>query len=221
MNLTEAVKGRRSIRGYKTDPVPQELLQEIIETAIHAPSAMNTQPWEITIITGEPLDNIRKGNVETVTGGKGPNPEVSSERYEGVYRDRQVGLGKQLFALLDIGREDREKRMAWTLQGFRFFDAPAAIIVSVDKSLSPAHAYTDIGIIMQTICLTAFAHGLGTCIMGQGIMFPEVIRKYTDIPDSKTIFLSTPIGYPDPDHPANKLVTERASIDEHTRFLGF
>ena len=149
MNLTEAVKGRRSIRGYKTDPVPQELLQEIIETAIHAPSAMNTQPWEITIITGEPLDNIRKGNVETATGGKGPNPEVSSERYEGVYRDRQVGLGKQLFALLDIGREDREKRMAWTLQGFRFFDAPAAIIVSVDKSLSPAHAYTDIGIICR------------------------------------------------------------------------
>ncbi len=221
MDFIETVRGRKSIRGYKPDPVPQELLWEIIETAVRAPSAMNTQPWEITVVTGEPLENIKKENIETVTGGKGPNPDTPMERYEGIYRDRQVGLAKGLFGLLEISREDREKRMAWTMSGFRFFDAPAVIIVSVDKSLAPAHAFTDMGIIMQTICLTAYAHGLGTCIMGQGIMFPEVVRKYTDIPDSKIIFLCTPIGYPDPDFPANKLVTERASLNDSARFLGF
>jgi nitroreductase len=221
MDFIEVVKGRKSIRGYKPDPVPLELLREIIETAVRAPSGMNTQPWEITVITGEPLENIKKSNIETVTAGTGPNLDIPTSRHEGIYRDRQVRLAKEIFRLLNISREDQEKRIAWTMRGFRFFDAPAAIIISIDKSLGPAHAYTDIGILLQTICLTAFAHGLGTCIMIQGIMFPDVVRKYTDIPDSKVIFLCTPIGYPDPDYPVNKLLTERASLEESTRFIGF
>ena len=221
MDFIETVLGRKSIRGYKPDPVPKDIIQDIIQTAVRAPSAMNTQPWEITVATGEPLDNIKNGNIETLTQGKGPNPGRPMGRYEGVYRDRQVGLAKELFSLMDISREDKEKRIAWTMRGFRFFEAPAAIFISVDKSLAPAHAYTDIGIILQTICLPAYAHGLGTCIMDQGIMFPDVVRKYTGIPDSKDIFLCTPIGYPDPEYPANKLVTPREPLDNSTRFIGF
>ncbi|MBW2061952.1 MAG: nitroreductase [Deltaproteobacteria bacterium] len=221
MDAIEAIQGRKSIRGYKPDPVPREILQEIIEIASRAPSSMNTQSWEITVVTGEPLENIKQGNIEMLTAGKGPNPDIKMEKYEGVYRERQVGLAIELFKLMGIGREDKEKRMAWTMRGFRFFDAPAAIILSTDKSLAPAHAFTDQGIIIQTICLTALSFGLGTCIMGQGIMFPDVVRKYTGIPESKQIFLCTPIGYPDPEYPANKLQSPRASLEETTRFIGF
>lgn len=221
MDLIEAVSGRKSIRGYKPDPVPKDIIQTIIQTAVRAPSAMNTQPWEITVVTGEPLDNIKNGNIEALTQGKGPNPGRPMGRYEGVYRGRQVALAKELFALMNISKEDKDKRTAWTMRGFRLFDAPAAIFLSLDESLAPVHAYTDIGIIVQTICLTAYAHGLGTCIMDQGIMFPDVVRKYTGIPDSEVIFLCTPIGYPDPDYPANRLVTPRESLDDSTRFIGF
>jgi hypothetical protein len=60
----EVVKGRRSIRGYLDKPVPRALIEEVIALAMRAPSSMNTQPWNFTVVTGEPLDRIRAGNTE-------------------------------------------------------------------------------------------------------------------------------------------------------------
>ena len=94
-------------------------------------------------------------------------------------------------------------------------------MVFVPNSLGRRKHYTDVGILMQTICLAALARGLGTCIMGQGVMFPDVVRKHTGIPETKRVFLSTPIGYPDPAFPANQLKTARASLEENVRFVGF
>jgi len=62
--LDTLVNERRSIRGYKKEPVSRELISEIIEVAKGAPSSMNTQPWFFHVVTGEPLERIRKGNTE-------------------------------------------------------------------------------------------------------------------------------------------------------------
>jgi nitroreductase len=221
MDVIDAIRSRTSIRGYKPDPVPQEVLREILEVATRAPSGMNTQSWEITVVTGEPLNNIRQDAAAMFSAGTAPNPDYQMESYQGVYKERQVALAMELFRLLGITREDKKQRMEWMMQGFGFFDAPAAIIVATDKSLEPAHSYTDVGILMQTICLTALSHGLGTCIMGQGVMYPDVVRKHTGIPESKRLFLSTPVGYPDPDFPANQLRTTRVPVEESVKFLGF
>jgi hypothetical protein len=105
-------------------------------------------------------------------------------------------------------------------RGFRFFDAPAAIILSVDKSLDES-CLLDIGTISQTICLTALNYGLSTCIEDQGIMFPEVVRKFTHIPDSERIILSIAIGYPDWSLPANKLESKREPIGSTITWCGF
>lgn len=83
MDFIEAVLGRKSIRGYMPDPVPKDIIQDIIQTAVRAPSAMNTQPWEITVATGEPLENIKNGNIETLTQGKGPKPGRPMVRVRG------------------------------------------------------------------------------------------------------------------------------------------
>ena len=221
MDIVEAIRSRKSIRGYKTDPVPGEVLREIIDIAIRAPSAMNTQPWEITIITGEVLDKIKKDNIEMVNLGVTPHPEAPHMRFEGEYRQRQVDLAIDIFKLMDITREDKEKRAQWALRGNRFFDAPAAIILSMDKSLDDsAMSFFDIGAIMQTICLAALKHGLGTCVEDQGVMFPEVVRKHTGIPESKRIMMSIAIGYPDWDFPANKLDTPREPVDNVITWCG-
>ncbi|MDY6893202.1 MAG: nitroreductase [Chloroflexota bacterium] len=221
MDVIEAITTRRSIRGYKPDPVPKEMLREILEVSVRAPSAMNTQPWEITVVAGEVLDNIRKDNIEMMTSGNFPTPDISMKPYEGLFKQRQVDLAVEIFQLLGIAREDKEKRAEWMQKGFRFFDAPAAIIVSVDRSLDLSRPLNDIGAIVQTICLTAMNHGLGTCITGQGIMFPEVVRKHTGIPDSKLTILSIAIGYPDWDFPANKLITSREPLESNTTWHGF
>jgi len=223
MDVIEAVKKRKSIRGYKPDPVPRQVLEQILELASHAPSAMNTQPWEFTVLTGEVLENVRRSNIELLKSGVSLNPEhvVAGWPRESIYRQRQVDLAKQLFQLMDIPREDREKRAKWLERGFRYFDAPAAIILSTDRCLGESGPLLDIGAVIQTICLTALHFGLGTCIEDQGTMYPQVIRRYAHIPESKRIIAAIAIGYPDWDFPANKVESAREPIKNVTTWLGF
>ena len=142
-------------------------------------------------------------------------------RFDGIYRQRQIDLAIDIFKLMDITREDKEKRAKWSQRGHRFFDAPAAIILSMDRALDEsAMSFFDIGAIMQTICLVALKYGLGTCIEDQGVMFPEVVRKYTGIPESKRIMMGIAIGYPDWDFPANKLETTREPVDSVVTWCG-
>ena len=221
MDVVEAIRTRKSIRGFRPDPVPKEILRDILDIATRAPSAMNTQPWEIIVIAGEVLENIKRGNIEMLESGTLPNPNVSVQPFEGVYRQRQVDLAIQIFQLMGIAREDKAKRAEWMKRGFRFFDAPAAFILSVDKALKPWWELFDFGAISQTICLAALKYGLGTCIEDQGVMYPEVIRKYTGIPESKRIIICIPIGYPDWDFPANRLESKREPVEAIATWYGF
>jgi len=219
MDLFSAVTARKSIRGYLPDPVSQEIIRKILEVSLKAPSGNNIQPWEVTVVTGAVLDNIKRDNVAALLAG---TPGVSrSEEYSGIYRQRQVELAVDIFALMDIGREDHEKRREWLLRGFRFFDAPAALIITADKSLQGTWALFDIGALSQTICLAATAYGVATCIEEQGVTFPEVIRKNTGIPENKEVIIGIALGYPDPDFPANRLNSQRESLEEITTWLGF
>ena len=220
MDLIEAIQTRKSIRGYKPDLVPRDVLQEIIKIASRAPSALNSQPWECTIVAGDVLDDIRRDNIAEFASGIAPHPElVWHGRLEGDYRKRQVSLGIQLFQLMGIAREDQEKKIEWTKLGFRFFDAPAAIILYIDESMRDVSQF-DIGTITQTIALAAMHYGLGTCIQGQGLMYPEVIRKHTGIPETKRLSINLAIGYPDWDFPANKVQSEREPLEIATTWFG-
>ncbi|MBW2637117.1 MAG: nitroreductase [Deltaproteobacteria bacterium] len=223
MDIEEAIRSRKSIRKYKTDPVPKKILREILEIAQRAPSAMNTQPWEFVVITGEVLDTIKRVNVEKLNAGAPMQPDllVVGWPQDSIYRQRQVELGKELFRLMDIPRLDKKKRAKWMERGFRYFDAPATIIITADRSLTEAGPLLDIGAVMQSICLAALGFGLGTCIEDQGVLYPEVVREYAEIPDSKRLIMAITIGYPDWDFPANSLVSSREEIDTITTWCGF
>lgn len=219
MNLMEAILGRKSIRGYKPDPVPRPVISEILETAVKSPSAMNTQPWEFTVVAGEVLSNICRDNIEKLLSGTSPHTLKST--YQGIYRQRQVELAIDIFRLMDIKREDQARRAEWMQRGFRFFDAPAAIIVCTDESLAGTWSLFDAGAVSQTICLAALKYGLGTCIEDQGVMFPEVIKKHTGLPETKQIVIGIAIGYPDWDFPANQLISRREPVENITSWHGF
>lgn len=219
MEILDAIRTRRSIRAYLPLEVSQEIIREIMEVSMRTPSAINTQPWEITVVSGEVLESIRRENIENILSGA---PTKEPLKYEGLYKQRQIELAIDLFNLMNIKREDREKRKEWSLRGYRFFDAPVAIILSIDKSLRyGTMASYDIGALGLNICLTAMNYGLGTCIEEQGVVFPEVIRKYTGIPDNKDIIIGIALGYPDPTFPANQIVSRRVPVEEVTSWCGF
>jgi len=223
MDVVEAIKNRKSIRCFKSDPVPKEVIGEILEIAGRAPSAMNTQPWEFMVLAGELLENIRKANLENLYSGVPRQPEHTVVGWQrgSIYWDRQVGLAKQIFTLMDIQREDKEKRAQWSERGFRYFDAPAAILLLTDKALSADGPLLDLGAVMQTICLTALNYDLGTCIEDQGTGFPETLRRFAPIPDSKRIIISIAIGYPDWGFTGNKLETIRQPVENYVTWCGF
>lgn len=223
MNIIEAIHKRKSIRDFQAKPVSKDILKEILELAARSPSAMNTQPWEFMVVSGEVLDKIRKANVEKLNSGEAPQSEHSVVGWtkDSIYRKRQVELAKELFRLMGIAREDEKKRKAWLERGFRYFDAPCAIIILTDKSLEESAPLLDLGAIMQTICLAATHYGLGTCIEDQGVMYPKVLRQHLNIADSKRIVMSIAIGYPNEDFPANNLTSSREPIESLTSWYGF
>ena len=223
MDILDAIRTRKSIRGYKPDPVPKAVIREILEIASRSPSTMNTQPWEFVVVAGEPLHKIQEGCAEKFKAGEIPQPEhhIVGWTNDSIYRVRQVDLAKHIFQVMDINREDKVKRTAWMERGFRYFNAPAAIVVFVDKTLSETGPVMDVGIIIQTICLAALNFGLGTCIHDQGVFYPEVVKRYAGIPDSKRVMIAISIGYPDKENIVNKISSAREPLDNHTSWIGF
>ena len=223
MDVVEAIRKRKSIRGFKPDPISKKTISDILEIACRAPSGVNAQPWEFAVLAGDVLDNIRQRNVELFKSNEPFKPEFAGDPFprDSVYRQRQVQLGATLFKLMEIPREDKKKRAQWIERGFRFFDAPAVIIILVDRSLDLKGALIDIGTLLQNICLTALKYDLGTCILDQGIQYPQATRKFTHIPESKLILMTVAIGYPDWDFPANKLETTREPVESLTTWYGF
>lgn len=223
MELKQAMQERRSIRGFKKDPVPRALLEEVIALANRAPSSMNTQPWHLHVLTGEPLEKVREGNSTRMLQGVPPVREISDHgAYAGVHRDRQVGIAKQLFAAMGIERDDKERRQDWVMRGFRQFDAPVSIVITYDRSLHGSDdAPFDCGAVTTALVNAAWSRGLGCVINSQGIMQSPVVREHARIREDQVIMKCVAMGYPDESFPANAVVSNRKSVDEAVTFLGF
>jgi nitroreductase len=223
LSYDDVVRGRRSIRGYKPDPVPKALIREILELAMRAPSSMNTQPWNFHVITGEPLDRIRAGNTERNLAGVPHSREFRiGQPFAGPHRERQVEVAKQLFGAMGIAREDKEGRQDWVLRGFRQFDAPVCIIVTYDRVLDGSDDTPfDCGAVTNALVNAAWSRGLGAVINSQGIMQSPVVREHANIPDDQVIMKAIALGWPDDSFPANAVVSHRKSVDEAATFLGF
>ena len=219
----EVVMGRRSIRGYLDRAVPRELIEEILTLAMRSPSSMNTQPYHFHVITGEPLDRIRKGNTERILAGEPDSREFRrGEPFAGVHRDRQVACAVQLFEAMGIARDDKEARQDWVLRGFRQFDAPVCVIITYDRELDGSDDTPfDCGAVTTALVNAAWSKGLGCVINSQGIMQSPVVREHAGIPDDQVIMKAVAMGWPDPDFPANPVRITRRSVDEAARFVGF
>jgi nitroreductase len=217
------VLGRRSIRGFKPDPVPIALLREVIGLAIRAPSSYNTQPWRFSVITGAPLDRIRAGNVERTLGGVAPSREIrAGGEYGGTHRARQIEVAKQLFGAMGIARDDMSGRQDWALRGFRQFDAPVSVIITYDRALHGGDvAPFDCGGVANALVNAAWSRGLGCVINSQGIMQSPVVRAEAGIPDDQVIMIAIAMGWPDEAFPANAVVSNRKGVDEAAVFVGF
>ncbi len=223
MEFEELVRTRRSIRGYKADPVPRDVIDEIISVAKGAPSSMNSQPWHVHVLTGAPLDEIRRRNMEEMEAGVKPKRDIFTHGpYEGEHRRRQVDIAKKLFAAMGIERHDAERRQDWVRRGFRQFDAPVSIILTYDRVLDPgATCHFDLGALSYGIVLAAWDRGIGAVVNGQGISRSDIVREVARIPDDEVIMTAIAMGYPNDDFAANAVRSDREPNEAFVRYVGF
>ncbi|MBX9749009.1 MAG: nitroreductase [Roseococcus sp.] len=223
MDFETLSRTRRSVRGYKPDPVPRAVIEEIVEVAKRAPSSMNTQPWHVHVLTGAPLERVRQRNIQTMAGGAKANRDIVSHgEYEGVHRARQVAIAVKLFGAMGIARDDKPMRQDWVMRGFRQFDAPVSLVLTYDRALDPgAVVHFDLGALSYGICLAAWDRGLGTVVNGQGIMRSEIVREEAQIPEDQVIMTCIALGYPEESFPANGVAADREPNENFLRFVGF
>ena len=219
----DVVLGRRSIRGFKREPVPKAVIREVLEMAMRAPSSHNTQPCNFYVVTGEPLARIRKGTTERNLAGVPDSREFRTHGgYAEAHRRRQIEVAKQLFGVMGIAREDMAGRQDWVLRGFRQFDAPVSIVVTYDRAIHGSDiAPFDCGAVTNAIVNAAWSRGLGCVINSQGIMQSPVVREHAGIAEDQVIMICVAMGWPDDSFPANAVVSLRKSVDEAAVFVGF
>jgi nitroreductase len=223
MNFAAFAASRKSVRGFTKKPVSKQLVDNIISTAKWAPSSYNTQTWRVHAVTGDVLDKIREDNTKNTLAGK---PHVRDfpykEDYEGVHRKRQIEVAVQLFEVMGISREDKQKRMEWMMRGFRQFDAPVSLVLTYDKDLEPAGiTQFGLGALAYGIVLAAWDLGLGCVINGQGIMQSDVVHKHAQIPNTEAIMICIALGYPDEDFAANEVRSTRVDNQDFVKYHGF
>ena len=218
-SVSEALDTRITVRQFIDKAVPEDVLRGVLDKAMRSPSGGNLQPWKLHVMTGETLSNFTKHATEITLAGKmeaPTHPAYPSPLWE-PQRSWRYKLGEDMYALLDIPRENKMGRLVWLAQNSKFFEAPVGIIVTGDKRLN-APQHIDIGIFLQSVMLLAREAGLHTAPQGWWRNWSSVCHKFLDIPETEEVIVGMGIGYGDPDAPVNKLYADRAELDDVARF---
>ena len=219
-----AILSRRSLRAFKTDPVPRAVVEQILSVASRAPSGSNIQPWQVRVLTGTALERLKRVLLDQVKA-HGVDSMKRAYNYYPVkwyepYLARRRKLGWSLYGTLGIGRDDKDKMAAQHARNFAFFDAPIGIVFTIDRDLEIG-SWLDYGMFIQSVMLAARARGLDTCAQAALADAHEILRRELAIPEAQSVVCGMSMGYARTDAIENGLVTEREPIDGFTRFEGF
>ncbi|MDF2494349.1 nitroreductase family protein [Sphingomonas sp.] len=207
--LERLLRERRSVRGFKKDPVPAELLERVMEMAQLAPSNCNVQPWTAHVVSGDAAERMRNVLHDAAKSGTKMTPDFPlTGAYPGHYRGRQIDAAKSLFAATNVAREDVAARTESFLRNFRFFDAPHAMFLFIPAWAGMREA-ADCGMYAQSFMLALTANGLASCAQGALSHHAEIVHRELGVGDDHKLLFGIAFGYEDPAHPANSARTVR------------
>jgi nitroreductase len=212
--LEHVVRARRSIRLFHIDkPVPRAEVVEALELARQAPSNSNSQPWQLIFASG----GARQRLVDAlVSEARVRDPDIPPLPVE--FEPLRYELGEQLYGSLGIAREDAEGRRKAVAFNWRFYNAPLAGIVCMNRELHHVDSL-GVGMFLQTFLLGLTARGLGSCVQMLIAGFPHVVRDALAIPERYEILCGLAIGYPVEDFPVNNFDVARKPIEDSVLFL--
>ena len=219
MDVYEAVKSRRAVRGFTDQPVSREVLERVLTAAGNAPSGSNLQPWNIYVLTGVPLAKLKCLATERVAAGD-PWDEREFVMYppklKSPYGERRSAFGKDRYSALGIVREDWEARARAAIANWDCFGAPAALFCYIDRDLGLPQ-WSDLGMYLQTVMLLLRAEGLHSCPQMAWSQVRKTVAEIVSPPDELILFCGMSIGYEDVT--VDYIRTGRAPLEETVTFI--
>lgn len=199
LDVYEAVRSRRAVRGFTGRSVPREVLERVLSAAAWAPSASNLQPWRVYVVTGGPLRELKRRAGERLVAGD-PWDEPQYQQYPPVlkcpYSERRSAFGEQRYGALGIPREDLEARQRAAAANWDCFGAPAALFCYIDRDLGPPQ-WSDVGMYLQTVMLLLRAEGLHSCAQMAWAKYHRTVAEVLSPPDESILFCGMSIGFED------------------------
>jgi nitroreductase len=218
MNVDEAIRLRRSVRGFLPREVSEATLREIFALAQYSPSNCNVQPWTPHVVSGEKLKRLRDALVAAGMRDDPIKPDWPADgKFTGIYRERQVGAAQALYGAMGVARSDVVGRKLAYIRNHAFFDAPHAVLIFMPEPFDTREA-ADIGMYAQTLMLVLTSRGIASCAQGALGLFPDIVREQLNVPRKYKLLFGISFGYEDRDVKANSARVDRAKIDDVVGF---
>jgi len=220
MDVLDAIRDRHSTRAYLDRPVSRDTVEAILDAARHAPSGVNTQPWQVAVVTGASKEKISTALLAARQNREPERPDYPYYPKEWVepYKGRRKASGLQLYAALQISRDDIGARLkAWN-NNYSFFGAPVGLLFFIDRMLSQG-SWIDMGMFIQNVMLAARAHGLETCPQASLAEYPDLVRGILGVPDDRAMVCGMALGYADVAQPVNRYRTAREAVSAFTQWF--
>lgn len=219
--VTEAVLERRSTRAFLPRPVDPRLIEELLAIAARAPSGGNLQPWQVDVLSGEPLAALKKEAQSALGAARaGMELTVYPSPLPEPYRGRRFASGEALYEAIGIPREDKPARLAQFARNFDAFGAPVLLFFSIDRIFDRPQ-WAHLGMFIQNVMLLAHERGLATCPQEAWAAVHALVAEHIELPAERILYCGMALGYSDPEAPINKLRTERETAAAFARFRGF
>ena len=222
MKVSEALNTRLTARAFTNKPVPTETIRQILETAKRAPSGGNLQPWHVWVLTGDEMVSFKlmvREKLAVSPRGEGTEYHIYPPELKDPYKSRRFKVGEDMYASINVARDDKMGRLMQFARNFEFFGAPTALFFAIDRQMQQGQ-WADLGMFMQSIMLLAREHGLNTAAQEAWAIWHKTLGEYLSIPPELMLFCGMAIGYADEAAPINKLRTDRAPLAEFVTFKG-
>lgn len=214
MNVIDAIESRRSIRAFKPQPVDKEVLLKIFTAANRSPSWADTQPWEVYVAAGGPLERIRGSFLARFEDGVPSANDVPRPRdWPPGPKQRMLDFIDARCSAMGISRRDEAQREADMRRNFEFFGAPVVVYLCLHKDLT-AWSYFDLGLFAQSLMLAAMEYSLGSVVAVNLTAYPDIVREELDVPEDHIILIGIALGYGDPEDINNQVRSIRRPTED-------
>lgn len=220
IHVFDAINSRRSVRAFRPDPIPREIVEQILALAARAPSGGNRQAWKLHVLQGDALARVRHGiHAARADNAAVPDYTYYPETWREPWLARRRKCGWDLYALAGVAKGDRAAGEAFHARNFDFFGAPVGIILTLDQDAGQG-AWLDLGILLSHIMLAARGFGLSTCPQAFFAEVASAVRESLPLPPGEILACGLALGIADEEAAVNGLVTEREPVAGFTTFHG-